>query len=580
MRCAGSAGMAAWRLAPTPRPFHVRLSPAQFAPRGLDRWIGYALLAVFACLWIASLGDVVLLSPDEGRYATISLDMLRSGDWITPRLNGLLYFEKPPLQYWGGALAFALFGPTEFAARLWPGLAGLFSVLMTAYTARQLWGGRAGALACAIAGSTTWIVANSHFLSLDAGLNGALTLTLCAFLLAEQPDRTPASQRRWMLAAWLGMALAVLSKGLIGVLIPGTVLVLITLWRRDWALWLRLQWLGGLAVFLVVAAPWFVLVSMRNPDFAWFFFIHEHFQRYLTTEHQRTGAWWYFLPFLFVGLMPWVSGLPWLLRARRTHFATSLLVIWAVFVFVFFSVSGSKLPSYILPMFPALALLAARALDAVADDIRAVRRLRWHLLIPALAWVAILVVSLRAQHFASPEVPAAALQTMARTLTVCALAFLIGGVSAWWMLGRGRLIPAVLLIAALQFCAAHGDFRAVKSAAGIVQRMAPRLTLQTVVYSVGSYDQTLPFYLRRDVVLVDYRDEFAFGQDHEPQRWISSVDAFLERWQQAPDAAAYLTTTAYAELRKRGLDGDVVYEDPRRVVVMKSAPPSTLKIEP
>ena len=569
---------------------HVSLMPFAFSASGAAapprNWVALALLIALSCLWIATLGGNVLLSPDEGRYATISLDMLRSGDWITPRLNGVLYFEKPPLQYWAGALSLAVFGVNEFAARLWSGLAGLASVFLVGYTARALWGPRAGQYGLIVAGATTWIVANSHFLALDAGLNGALTLTLCAVLLAERPGLDPRSQRRWMLAAWLGMALAVLSKGLIGLLIPGTVLVLISLWRLDFSLWARLQWLRGLALFLVVAAPWFVIVSMRNPDFAWFFFIHEHFQRYLTTEHHRTGAWWYFVPYLLVGLMPWTSALPWLLRARRADFAGSLLVIWTVFVFAFFSASGSKLPSYILPIFPALALLIARALARVADDAAAVAKLRWHLVLPAVAWGAVLIVSTQAGRFTSEELPVQAIQTLARTLGIGAAAFLLAAGGAWWLLKHGRLGTALALVGIVQLGAtlaiilAHDDFRALKSSAAIAQRVKPLLAPDTVVYSVGTYDQTLPFYLDRHVVLVDYRDEFEFGQDREPARWIPSVDAFLALWRQQPHAAVYLTTTSYAQLRERGLDGEVVYADVRRVMVLKTQPVNEKKTTP
>ena len=315
----------------------MRLGPSR-------AWLG-CWLAVFAAIWLAALAGRSLIGPDEGRYATLSLGMLHSGDWITPRLNGLLYFEKPPLQYWGGALSLWLFGVNEFAARLWPGLAGLATVFLVGFTARRLWGVRTGWHALMVCGSTTWIVANSHFLTLDAGLAAALTLTLCGVLIAQHPDSSQRSQARWMLAAWAGVGLAVLSKGLIGVVIPGAVLVLHSLWRLDFSVWRRMHWLAGGALLLCITLPWFALVSARNPDFAWFFFIHEHFQRYLTTVHRRTGAWWYFVPILLVGMLPWTSALPWLLRARRSDFATSLLLVWSVFVFVFFSASGSKLPS-------------------------------------------------------------------------------------------------------------------------------------------------------------------------------------------------------------------------------------------
>jgi 4-amino-4-deoxy-L-arabinose transferase-like glycosyltransferase len=313
------------------------------------------LFVFFTLIWFASLGVRSLIHSDEGRYAALALEMARSGDWITPRLNGLLYFEKPALQYWIGALSFRWFGVSEFSARLWPGLAGFLTLLTVGLTAARLWGKEAGVQAFAITASTTWIVCNSHFLTLDTGLTLFLTLTLCAALLAECADLDPHVRRRWVWIAWAAMGGAVLSKGLVGVVIPGCVLLLASAWRRDFGLWRRMRPIPGGLIFLLIVAPWFVLVSLRNPGFAEFFFIHEHFARYLTHVHHREGAWWYYLPLLLAGLLPWTSGLPWLLRRDKSAtrpadgMARSVLAIWCGFVLVFFSLSGSKLPSYILP---------------------------------------------------------------------------------------------------------------------------------------------------------------------------------------------------------------------------------------
>lgn len=549
-------------LNPIPSQGPLRLGPSRAR---LGCW-----LAVFAAIWLAALAGRSLIGPDEGRYATLSLGMLHSGDWITPRLNGLLYFEKPPLQYWGGALSLWLFGVNEFAARLWPGLAGLATVFLVGFTARRLWGVRTGWHALMVCGSTTWIVANSHFLTLDAGLAAALTLTLCGVLIAQHPDSSQRSQARWMLAAWAGVGLAVLSKGLIGVVIPGAVLVLHSLWRLDFSVWRRMHWLAGGALLLCITLPWFALVSARNPDFAWFFFIHEHFQRYLTTVHRRTGAWWYFVPILLVGMLPWTSALPWLLRARRSDFATSLLLVWSVFVFVFFSASGSKLPSYILPMFPALALLAARAVEHASE-----RALQLHLLLPALFWAAALAASTQLERFVSPAMPRPAVDALAWGTGIGAALALAAAAWAWRLLGGKRRSAALAVLAGAHAAAtlilmqSHDTFGQLKSADAIVRALAPRIDAATPVFAVRSYDQTLPFYLRRPVILVDYTDEFAFGEQHEPGRWIPTLDAFVERWHSEPRAAAYLQQATLDELQRRGLPMQVVYQDPNRLVVVK-----------
>lgn len=515
-------------------------------------------LAAFVLLWLVTLGTRSLVSADEGRYASLSLGMLQSGDWITPRLNGLLYFEKPPLQYWGGAIAFALLGINEFAARLYPGLAGLATVFMLAGTARRLWGGPAGWRALLIGGATTWIVVNSHFLSLDAGLTAALTAVLCALLLAEKEGG------RWMLAAWAAMALAILSKGLVGLLIPGAVLVLHGLWRLDFRFWLRFRWLPGLAILLALTLPWFWAVSARNPDFAWFFFVHEHFDRYLKPGHRREGAWWSFLPIALVGFMPWTGALPALLRQRRDDFAGSLLLLWAVFVLVFFSLSSSKLPSYILPMFPALVLLMARQAPAAS----ALKNQLW---LPILLWgVALLALPWLASR--PPErTPPEAVHALLIGIAVGAVVFLAAALWARRLLTQQRsmmalgVIAAAHLVATLTVLGSHDRYGQLKSSA----QFASLISADMPVFAVQDYDQTLPFYLRRPVTLVDYRDEFEFGQNREPQRWIPGLDAFVQRWQAEPRAAAYMNHATFDSLRQRGLAMRPVFEDPRRVLVVK-----------
>lgn len=534
------------------------------------------LLLLLGLIWFGTLGTRSLIHPDEGRYASLALEMARSGDWVTPRLNGLVYFEKPALQYWIGALAFLGFGVSEFSARLWPGVAGFLTVLAVGFTAGRLWGRETGVRALAIAASMAWIEVNSHYLTLDAGLTLFLTLTLCAVLLAKHGQPDARERRRWIWLAWAAMGAAVLSKGLVGIVIPGAVLVLASLWRRDAALWRGMHWVSGLVIFLAITAPWFVLVSLRNPGFAEFFFIHEHFARYLTGVHQREGAWWYYLPYLLVGMLPWTGALPWLFRKDQAETGCApiaprhLLATWCVFVLLFFSASGSKLPSYILPMFPALALLVAQALRDVRPG-----TLRPHLLLPAALWGFAALASTQSARFVSISTPLEVVAPLASALRIGAALVLAGCALAWWCLGRQRVTAAVLSLAlghamaAAVLLQAHNGYGQLKSAAALAAALPPSITAAMPVFAVRDYDQTLPFYLRRNVVLVDYEDEFAPGQRREPERWIQTLDAFIQRWQSAPQAAAYMGPATWVELRQRGLPMRIVFQDPRRVVVVK-----------
>jgi 4-amino-4-deoxy-L-arabinose transferase-like glycosyltransferase len=264
------------------------------------------LLVVFSLVWFSNLEYRKLVRPDEGRYAEIGREMVLSGDWVTPRLNDLKYFEKPPLQYWATAAAYRLFGEHHWTARWWPATATFGCVLLMFWAARRLYGDDDIALmaAAALGGCTSFVI-DSHINTVDAGLTAFLTVALLGFLLAQRPGVTPAENRNGMLVVWAAMALAVLSKGLIGVVLPGAVLAIYVLIERDWRLPARLHPGKGLALFLLITAPWFVAVSLANDEFARFFFIHEHFARFLTKVHHRLGAWWYFVPILLFGAMPW-----------------------------------------------------------------------------------------------------------------------------------------------------------------------------------------------------------------------------------------------------------------------------------
>src|ERR1700683_3918674 len=239
-------------------------------------WLGLALL------WFLPLDWPHLFDPDEGRYAEIPREMVSSGDWVTPRLDAIKYFEKPPLGYWATAAAFELFGQHAWTVRLWPALSGMLGLMLTFTLGRRLYDQRAALLAVLVQASALLYVAMARIATLDMSLSFGLQLAMTALALLVQPPRQP-PVRAWRLPLLLGVgvALAVLSKGLVGILIPGAVAVLFMLIYRDWRLPLRAQPWWTLAALLVLAAPWFVLVSLRNPEFPHFFFIFEHFQRYL-----------------------------------------------------------------------------------------------------------------------------------------------------------------------------------------------------------------------------------------------------------------------------------------------------------
>lgn len=551
---------------PIPRPASPRL-----------RWL---LLALIALAWFATLDYRALIKPDEGRYAEIAREMAVSGDVITPRLNGIKYFEKPPLQYWATAAAFRTLGDNEWTARLWPALTGFAGLFLAWLTGRRLFGRPAGSIAVAVLASAALYNGIGHMNTLDMGFTFFLQLALSGLLLGAVFPRQP--RRGWLWGMWAGLALAVLSKGIAALVLCGGTLVVYSVLTRDFGLWRKLGWWPGLLIFAAICAPWFVLVSLANPEFPHFFFIHEHFERFLTTTHRREQPAWYFVPVLFLGLLPWLTLAPhgWLkaAEAARTQGegelrSVRLLAIWCVLVFAFFSASGSKLPSYILPMFPALALLAGLTLPLLS---RAALGGHYALL-TVVAGLAIAAPELAASRNATPDDMARYLE-FAQVVRWGGLACLVPLLLAIVQLYRRRALASLQSVAVAGFVLltsvmlGHNALEASQSSRLFAAEIAPRLPADAPLYAIRTYDQTLPFYLKRLFTLVDFSDEMAFGLRQQPDLWRPSLADFRREWEGLQRGYAILDPEDHAELTRQGWPWHVIARDSRRVLVSRQPP--------
>lgn len=555
-------------------------------PRELRRGPLLALLLAFVLLWFGTLEHRRLINPDEGRYSEIPREMVASGDWLTPRLNDIKYFEKPALQYWATATAFTVFGEHHWTARLWPALTGFLGVLFTAFATARLFGLQAGLIAGAVlAGSVLWNVIG-HVNTLDMGVSFFLAAAVFALCLGQRDESDlrgdSRESRRWQDAAWVLLALAVLSKGLIGLVLPAATVVAYTLWQRDWDFIRRIRPLRGLLILLAITAPWFIAVSWANPEFAHFFFIHEHFQRFLTKAHGRYQPIWYFIPILLIGMLPWLGSLAQGLaagsrrEAGRRFQPRRFLLVWAVLVFVFFSVSSSKLASYILPIFPALAALIGLHLAGYAAS----RRIEWHAVPAILVGAVCLFLVPFVTRFASEKVPAALYEAYQPWLYAGSAALLLGGLLAFWLGRQGRSVAAVFALAfggfgfGQGFLLGHDTLGSVHSAHDVATAIRPQVPPDAPFFSVDTYDQTLQFYLKRTTTMVAYRDELGFGISQEPHKFIADVAGFERAWNAAPVAWALMAPGMWQELNKKGLPMNVVIRDTRRVIVRKGPPPN------
>ncbi|KVG68027.1 glycosyltransferase family 39 protein [Burkholderia pseudomultivorans] len=546
----------------------------------LNRIALVLLLIAFAVIWFAPLGLRHLIPSDEGRYAEMAREMFVTGDWITPRYNGYKYFEKPPLQTWLNALTFAWFGVGEWQARLYTALASFGGVLLVGFTGARLFNPLSGFLAAVVLACSPYWNLMGHFNALDMGLAFWMALSLCALLLAQRPGLRPAAVRGWMWTCWAAMAFAVLSKGLVGLILPGAVLVLYTLIARDWALWKRLYLVSGLVIFFAIATPWFVLVQQRNPEFFNFFFIVQQFRRYLTPEQNRPGPFYYFVPVLLVGFLPWLSvawqSLRHALRMPRQPNGFSpmlVLLIWSAFIFLFFSASHSKLISYVLPVAPALALMIGAYLPLMTAD-RFRRHLLGYLVFFVVAAFGIVFLA-RLGDARTPNALYRAFQVWLYAGLAVAAALTL---AAAWLNRRAGAAAAITMFGAAWLAfgtiggTGHDEFGRYSSGALIapaVRAELAKLPPDTPFYSIEMLDHTFPFYVGHTTIMVQRQDELAFGISVEPNKWIPTVDEWVARWKQDTHALAIMAPGQYDTLVKQGVPMRVIARDNRRVIVEK-----------
>jgi 4-amino-4-deoxy-L-arabinose transferase-like glycosyltransferase len=332
-----------------------------------DKALFAGLLLLAGTLCFFRLGTPGLFDADEPAYAQAAREMQETGDWITPHFNGQPRFDKPILFYWLITLTYRVFGVTEFAVRLWSALAAVVLVLVIARAARR-WFGPPADLLAGLAFMTNLLTA---LLARAAVTDMVLTLFVTLAILAgvEALSGSPHG-RRWAVWGWAAMGLAVLVKGPVGLVIPGMALggALLVLRELRRGLIRLFPW-QGLALFAAITFPWYVLALAANGwAFVEGFVIKHHMTRYTGVISSHAGPLWFYLPVALVGFFPWSGFLPRALwqagavarRREAGERADRLLVAcacWAIGVFVFFSFARTKLPSYLFPAFPAMALL-------------------------------------------------------------------------------------------------------------------------------------------------------------------------------------------------------------------------------
>lgn len=476
--------------------------------------------------------DLPLVDPDEGLHAAIALEMVEQGDWVTPRLLGEPFLDKPILFFWAQAGALAVFGAHEAAVRL-PGLVfGLLGAGATALIGRRLAGRRAGLLAGLFYATMALPLALHQAAVHDVALVPWTTLALLAFWNAARPPaassppglkprrnedeglepRRGSRVIRWSVVAGLWLGLAVLTKGVVGVALVGLAHAAALLAFRRVRPVVVLG--GGLALVVaaIVAAPWYLAMEQANGGYLHYFFVERHVLGYTTsTQIHGYRPWWYYLPIVAGGGFPWVAFLPlaaWIAvpagklgRTTPHRDAARYAWIWLVSSLLFLSAAGSKLVTYVLPAFPAVALLSAIAWDHALgrreDDagVPPAPTLRAAVVLVASVGAAMapLALFIAALRYGVPHGPTAWVAAAAATL-----AWTVGIAGGW---RRGRLpalatvFGAMVVTAVVLLSSTMPRVAAVLSARDLARFLNAQAAMPSTTWVVGERIGSLVFYL-------------------------------------------------------------------------------------
>lgn len=467
------------------------------------------LLLLAALTFFAGLGRGAITDSDEAFYAESSREMVASGDWVTPYYNYQPRFQKPILYYWLTSATYLVSGPSELGARLWAALAGVGLVLITAACGRRWYGETTGLLAGAIVATNFGYFSIGRMALPDLPLTFCITLSIWAALVSTlEPERSP---RKFVILAALGLGLGFLMKGPVGLIIPAVVIIPVLMIERRSIGLNPLDIVLGFVVMLAIATPWyFAMWARHGNDYLQSFFVGDNFERFATGRFNDPRPWWFYLPVIAGGLLPWTPlALTWLgpitqlLRGRRSVGIIDLrLLLWAALPLVFYSLSIGKQPRYMLPVLPPLAILLAssivertqewRDLDGVRSTPRRALPVVIGSLLSGVFFVALGVSLYRAQPLLINVQPV--YTTMASCLMATAGALvMVASVSNAW-----RSAPVVIALAAaitlpvVQYGAlSSGGDDTVKQMANLVVQ---HRTANEPVATLGVFVRNLVFY--------------------------------------------------------------------------------------
>ncbi len=548
-----------------------------------------AIVALATGIFFFHLGSFGLWEPDEARYAEIAREMLQSGNAIVPHLNYVAYVEKPPLLYWLTTLSFWIFGVSEFAARLPVALSAIAGILATYFFALRAFGRRHAILAGAILATTPLYAVMAQVITTDMLLTALVTIATFSFYLDWKEGG------RWGWIAYVAMGLAVMTKGPVGAAIPILTMVVFLGWNRELGGAIRrFHAIPGLALTILIAAPWFVAMTIREPGFFDFYFVGEHLRRVFDADYSHREAVYFYIPVLALGLLPWSLLVPFLTwRSAPRNPARRFCVVAAGVTIVAFSCASAKLIPYVLPAVAPLAVLIADGLISCAWPERGSRaELRSpdsRILIESGPMLALMGAGVMIAAIAAPQFRTPYIQAARPAMYAIAAILLSGGAITTSMFMTQRTAAGLgAIVVTLAFALIAGGWarletEPMRSYADLSRAIAQKAPDATII-CYHRYVQSLPFYNRRRVILVGGRTELDFGARHDPdmREWfLNNDEQMFRRWEQPGRKVIVLDAGDLARMKERLDEFDVIaIEGKKRAIIRRERISDRERIKP
>lgn len=520
-------------------------------------------LILFYTLW---LGSYPLFTPDEGRYSEVAREMVATGDFITPRVNGVAFLDKPALYYWLQAIAIQLFGIKEWALRLFPALIGVLSCLMMYICGRRLFDRRTGLLSAIILASTPLYFGGAHYANLDLEVAALISCSLLCFITGVMSKDK--SRNLFLFAAYIFAALAFLTKGLIGFAFPSLIALSWMFLGERWDALRNIHLMKGIALAIAIVLPWYILVQLANPQFLHFFFITQQVTRFLSkAEFNNPTPFWFYAPVILLGFFPWTiffiqamyKHVRNVLRDKAHHQVELYLLLWIAIIFIFFSIPKCKMIGYILPIFPPIALLVGNYLSNAWDS-----KHRWCNFVFAVIGALLGIMIIAAQHYQLFEMR----PSSAPYLNIMAAIFIISAVISLWFIKKRTLLSlftlclacSVMFLFTLILSAEQFNTNSIKP---LIMNLKTIMQPEDEVIHFYKFYQDVPIYLEKRVTIVanwnapdivnndNWLRELWFGMPFQKtDDWLIDKEKFWQRWNSDRRVFVFISTNYFPHFQR------------------------------